>query len=131
VQLTETAPGIFSGRTNFKEPGLYTASDGTLTTLAAIGNLDEKEAVDVRATAEKLSPVIAANKGGAFWIEDGLPRLSKASANSLMAGQSWAAIRKNDQYRVTAVREVPLFATLASLAVLLLAVTGMWYREGR
>ncbi len=48
-----------------------------------------------------------------------------------MAGQSWAAIRKNDQYRVTAVREVPLFATLASLAVLLLAVTGMWYREGR
>jgi hypothetical protein len=131
VQLTETAPGIFSGRTNFKEHGLYTASDGALTTLAAIGNLDEKEAVDVRATAEKLSPIIAANKGGAFWIEDGLPRLSKASANSLMAGQSWAAIRKNDQYRVTAVREVPLFATLASLAVLLLAVTGMWYREGR
>jgi hypothetical protein len=131
VQLTETAPGMFSGRTSFKEPGLYTATDGDLTTLAAIGNLDEKEAVDVRATAEKLSPVIAASKGGAFWIEDGLPRLSKAGANSLMAGQSWAAIRKNDQYRVTAVREVPLFATLASLAVLLLAVTGMWYREGR
>jgi hypothetical protein len=131
VQLSETSPGLFIGRAAFKQPGLYQANDGKLTSLAAIGNLDEKEAVDVRATPEKLAPVITATKGGAFWIEDGLPRLSKASANSLMAGQSWAAIRENNQYRVTAVREVPLFATLASLAVLLLAVTGMWYREGR
>jgi hypothetical protein len=131
VQLSETSPGRFMGRTSFQQPGLYTANDGKLTTLAAIGNLDQKEAVDVRATAEKIAPVTAATRSGVYWIEDGLPRLSKTDANSLMAGQSWAAIRGNGQYRVTAVREVPLFATLASLAVLLLAVTGMWYREGR
>lgn len=131
VQLSESSPGLFTGRVPFRQPGLYSAGDGALTALAAIGNLDEKEAVDVRATAEKLAPVIAATKGGAFWLEDGLPRLSKADAGSLMAGQSWAAIRGNGQYRVTAVREVPLFATLASLAALLMAVTGMWYREGR
>lgn len=131
LQLSESSPGLFTGRVPFRLPGLYSAGDGTLTALAAIGNLDEKEAVDVRATADKLAPVIAATRAGAFWLEDGLPRLSKADPGSLMAGQSWAAIRGNGQYRVTAVREVPLFATLASLAVLLLAVTGMWYREGR
>jgi hypothetical protein len=131
VKLAEVSPGMFAGQASFREPGLYAAEDGALSVLAAVGNLDQKEATDVRATAERLAPAIAASGGGAFWLESGLPRLSKAAPDALMAGQSWAAIRGNDQYRVTALREVPLFATLASLAVLLLAVTGMWYREGR
>ena len=131
VPLTEVSPGLFVGRTEMKEPGLYTATDGTLTTLAAIGNTDQKEAADVRATAAKIEPVLAGTKGGAFWIESGLPRLSKAPASAIKAGQDWAAIKGNEQYRVTAIKEVPLFATLASLALLLIAVTGMWYREGR
>jgi hypothetical protein len=131
IALTEVSPGLFVGRTTFKEPGLYQASDGTITTLAAIGNSDQKEAADVRATPSILQPILGASGGGAFWLEQGLPRLSKAKAQSSKAGQDWAAITGNEQYRVTAVKEVPLFATLAGLALLLIAVTGMWYREGR
>ena len=48
-----------------------------------------------------------------------------------MAGARWAALEDNEQFRITAVREISLFSTLASLAVLLLLIAAMWYREGR
>ena len=48
-----------------------------------------------------------------------------------MAGAGWIGLRANDSYRVQAVSDTPLFATLLSLAALLLALGGMWYREGR
>ena len=131
LDLKETSPGLFTVRLPMKTPGLYSATDGTLTTLAVVGATDTKEASDVHATPDKLAGIIATQRSGAFWIEDGLPRLTKAKPGSLMAGSGWAGIKENGQYRVTSIREIPLFATLASLALLLIAITGMWFREGR
>ncbi len=131
IATTEVSPGIFTGRKANGSQGIYKATDGTLTTIAAIGNSDDKEAGNVIATADVLAPVTTQTRSGAFWIEDGLPRLTKADAGSLMAGGSWAALRDNKQFKITAVRETSLFSTLASLAVLLLAMAAMWYREGR
>ena len=48
-----------------------------------------------------------------------------------MAGSGWIGLRANDAHRVLAVSDTPLFATLLSLGVLLLAFSAMWYREGR
>jgi hypothetical protein len=131
IVTTQSSPGIFTATRANAAPGIYTATDGTLTTVAAIGNSDDKEAGDVRATPDILAPALAATRSGAFWLEDGMPRLSKAQAGSLMAGGNWAAIRDNQQFKVTAVKDVALFSTLASLAALLLLIAGMWYREGR
>ena len=128
--LTETTPGLFTAQTTMQETGLHRFTDGTLTSIAAIGNVDNKEFSDVRATADKLQTTADATRAGNFWIEAGLPRISKTTSG-LMAGSSWMALRDNQQYRVTTIREFPLFATLASLAALLLVITGMWYREGR
>jgi hypothetical protein len=131
VVPSQTAPGIFTATRPNAEPGIYSATDGTLTTIAAIGSGDDKEAGDVRATADILGPTLKATRGAAFWLEDGMPRLSKAQSGSLMAGTNWAALRDNQQFKVTAVKDIPLFSTLASLCALLLLIAGMWYREGR
>jgi hypothetical protein len=131
VTLSEISPGIFTGRKATTAQGIYKATDGTLTTVAAIGNNDDKEAGNVLATAALLTPAADATRARTYWIEDGLPRLSKAESGALMGGASWAALKDNKQFKVTAVRETSFFSTLASLAVLLLAVAGMWYREGR
>jgi hypothetical protein len=131
IAMAEISPGIFTGRKTTSAQGIYKATDGTLTTIAAIGNSDDKEAGNVLATADLLTPVATATRARTYWIEDGLPRLSKAEAGALMGGSSWAALKDNKQFKVTAVRETTLFSTLASLAVLLLAMAGMWYREGR
>jgi hypothetical protein len=48
-----------------------------------------------------------------------------------MAGSGWLGLKANNAHRVTSVSEVPLFATLLSLGVLLLLASTMWYREGR
>ena len=131
LTLTEAAPGIFTGRIPSKGQGIYRATDGALTTVAAIGNSDDKEQAQVLATPDLLAPITTQTRSGAYWLENGLPRLSKAEAGSLMGGANWAAVKDNKQYQVTAIRETNLFSTLASLAVLLLVVAGMWYREGR
>ena len=61
----------------------------------------------------------------------GMPQIVKVSAGRQMAGAGWIGLRANDSYRVQAVSDTPLFATLLSLAALLLALGSMWYREGR
>jgi hypothetical protein len=131
IAMVEVSPGVFTGRKVTSAQGIYKATDGALTTIAAIGNSDDKEAGNVVATADVLTPVAAETRARTYWIEDGLPRLSKAEAGALMGGGSWAALKDNKQFKVTAVRETSLFSTLASLAVLLLVMAGMWYREGR
>jgi hypothetical protein len=54
-----------------------------------------------------------------------------AGQRALKGGSGWLALTDNQQFRVLSVRETPLFSTLASLGVLLLALSFMWYREGR
>ncbi len=131
VALKPDGDGHFAGTSPLGEPGLYSATDGTLTTLAALGHADPKEFDDLRATPEKLMPAAAASHGGVQWLEDGLPRISKAKAGSLMAGSGWFALKDNQQFRVTAISEISLFSTLLGLAALLLAAVAMWFREGR
>jgi hypothetical protein len=131
LELAANGEGKFTAKTPLTQPGLYSATDGTLTTLAALGRTDEKEFQDLRATPDKLAPAAAASRGGVQWLEDGLPRISKAKAGSLMAGSGWFALKDNQQFRVTAISEISLFATLLSLAALLLTAVAMWFREGR
>ena len=78
----------------------------------------------------RLEPVAKATGGGVAWLEDGLPRLIKISGDRQMAGAGWLGLRANGAYRVTAVSEIPLFASLLALSALLLAFCLMWYREG-
>ena len=131
VTLTEQSPGLWQGRLDIREPGLHRLSDGTLEAVAAAGSADAREASDIIATGAKLKPVSDATGGAVTWMENGLPHLVKVDAGRAMAGSGWLGLKANNAYRVTSVREVPLFATLLSLGALLLAFCAMWYREGR
>jgi hypothetical protein len=131
ITLQQVRPGVFANSMAAAETGLYTLRDGDLTTFAIFGTADQKEFTEVRATADVMAPVAAATRGTVSWLEDGMPRLSKARAGALMGGSGWMALTDNEQFRVLSVRETPLFSTLASLAMLLLALSFMWYREGR
>lgn len=131
ITLLPSSPGVFSARLPALEAGLHTMSDGTLQAATAIGNANAKETTDIRATIEKLAPVAKATGGGIAWLEDGMPNINKASPSPLMAGAGWMNLRSNGLYRITAIKEIPLFSTLLSLALLLIATSVMWWREGR
>ena len=131
VTLRQVSPGRFQGTLPVSEPGLHRLADGKLVAVAAAGNGDAREMSSLVATASILDPVSKATGGGISWLEDGMPQLVKVDAGRQMSGSGWVGLRANDSYRVLAVSDTPLFATLLSLAALLMGLGAMWYREGR
>lgn len=131
VELASDGAGHFTASVPITEAGLHTLNDGKLVAATAVGAGDAKESSDIRATTEKLQPVATATGGGIAWIEDGMPTIGKSAAGQLMAGSGWLNIRANNQFRVTAIRQISLFSTLLSLLLLLVAASAMWFREGR
>ena len=131
VPLRQISPGRFQGSLPVTEAGLHRLADGKLMAVAATGNGDAREMANLRSTTDVLDPVARATGGSTGWLEDGMPQIVKVSAGRQMAGAGWIGLRANDSYRVQAVSDTPLFATLLSLAALLLALGSMWYREGR
>ena len=131
VPLQEVSPGRWQGNLPVTEAGLHRLGDGTLDAVAAAGSADAREMSDLVSTAAILSPVAAATGGSVRWLEDGMPQLVKVQPGRQLSGSGWIGLKANGAHRVLAVSEIPLFATLLSLGVLLLGFCGMWYREGR
>ncbi|MGF7161745.1 hypothetical protein FHS85_003386 [Rhodoligotrophos appendicifer] len=139
VKLTETEPGIWRGEVTVDEVGLHRLTDGKISSVAAVGSPDPKEAEEVAATDAKLQPITDATGGGIYWLADRtgsptsaeIPRLRKVAAGRVMAGSGWLGLKDNGAYRIRDVVDVPLFSTLAALALLLGLMGLTWYREGR
>ena len=131
VPLKEIGPGHFQGRFTPDEAGTYALLDGPLQAVAVAGNGDAKEVNDLLATAKKLAPATTATGGGIFWLEDAMPRLTTQGPSQNYAGAGYMALRANGLTKTLAVRELDLFATLLSLAALLVLISLMWRREGR
>src|ERR1700726_2465641 len=102
LTLTAEHGGRSSGTLPISQMGLYRASDGSHTALAAAGPLNPIEYADVRTTAEKLGPVARATGGGVFWIGDGaMPEIRRVSAGRIASGHNWMGLRENGDYLVT------------------------------
>ena len=132
LPMADKGGGRMTASLPASEPGLYRITDGTHRAFAASGELNPLEFADLRATDEKLRPLLAATGGSAHRLVDGgVPDIRKVRAGRDMAGHGWIGLRTNDDYVVTGVSQLPL---LPALAVLLLALTTLllaWQREGR
>jgi hypothetical protein len=131
LTLSPDTGGRSIGSLAIGQMGLYRATDGSRTALAAAGPLNPVEFADVRTTPEKLAPVVAATGGGIFWVGSGtMPEIRRVSPDRVAAGRNWLGLRANGEYTVTGFGEMPL---LPGIAVLLLIVGGLlaaWRREG-
>lgn len=136
VTLSKAGPGVWRAQVKADEVGLHRLDDGTLSTVAAVGNANTRELQDVRTTDKVLMPISDATGGGVFWAatETGgidLPRVRMSAAGRRMAGTSWLGLKSNDAYVVKSLRSVPLFSTLLGLAAVLFLLGFTWFREGR
>jgi hypothetical protein len=123
--------GRSSGTLPVAQMGLYRVSDGTRTALAAAGPLNPIEFADVRATPEKLAPLVEASGGGTFWIADGIPDIRRVAAGRAAAGHGWLGLRENDDYIVAGFSETPLLPGIAALLLAVGTLIAAWRREGR
>jgi hypothetical protein len=131
LTLEETAPGQFDGTFEGPEIGLYRLENGDQVTVIGLGPAAPREFVETIASDETLAPVLAAMRGGAPRIEDGLPRIRNVRAGRPAAGRGWIGLTPRDAYETRDVRQTPI---LPGWLVLLLSaglITAAWLREGR
>jgi hypothetical protein len=135
LPLAQAEPGIFSGRLETDEIGLYQIANGDLTALAHVGPVNAPEFADTVSTEEILRPLAEASGGSVRRIAaDGevtMPGIVPVRGTASASGRDWLGLRTTSESVLKSVNRVPLFAGFFGLCLLLLALGGMWYREGR
>jgi hypothetical protein len=132
LALDETAPGQADGATDAATPGVWRVEDGHHTAFAAAGQDNPLEFADLRATADKIGPLVHASGGGVTWLgATGAPRLIRVGAHDTAAGPGWIGLRRRDAHLVTGVDTVPLAPPWAALPLLLGLALMAWRRESR
>jgi hypothetical protein len=131
LTLTPQSGGRSSGSLPINEMGLYRVTDGKRTALAAAGPLNPIEFADVRATPEKLAPIVAATGGGTFWAGSGaIPEVRRVAPGRTAAGRNWMGFRANGDYTVDGFAEMPLLPGIAALLLIVGGLLAAWRREG-
>ena len=137
MTLSPVSPGLFSASMETDEIGLYQIGNGDLTTLAHVGPVNAPEFQDTVSTMDKLAPVADASGGSIRRIGStltggiDLPNIVPVRAGAEASGRDWIGMRTTNDSVLRSVSRVPLFAGFFGLALLLLALGSMWYREGR
>jgi len=131
LHLSDQGNGLASGAVTADQTGLWRINDDQLTTLVAVGSQDPLEMDDVRATPERLKEAVGKNGGGIFWMEDGLPGLSRPAADTQMAGSGWMGLRANGQHSVTATSRQALLPGWLLLALVAGGLALGWWRDAR
>jgi hypothetical protein len=115
-----------------EEAGLYQITDGELTTHVAVRPIDPEELADMRATPERLAPIIDESHGAITWLaERGTPAVRKVSRGRATSGRDWIGLVRNERYLVTGASQLPLLPAVLALMLLLGTLGFAWYREGR
>jgi hypothetical protein len=132
IDLKQTSPGLGLGVIDVDKPGLYRFDDGTLRTVAAVGNPDPLEFSDVRATDAKLKPLVEASGGTTMWLSDNPdPELRSVRPGRAAGGSDWIGLRRNEGYTVAGINQLPLLPGILVALAFLMAIGSAWWREGR
>jgi hypothetical protein len=137
IPLAASSPGLFTGSMETDEIGLYQIGNGELTTLAHVGPVNAPEFQDTVSTTDLLQPVAEATGGTARRIATAMtgavsvPGIVPVRQGAVASGRDWIGLNTTNDSVLRSVSRVPLFAGFFGMALLLLALGGMWYREGR
>ncbi len=132
VAMDAAGPGHETLSLPAAAPGLWRVSDGVRTAYAASDLADPPEWADLRATATKAGPLIAATNGSAHWLlRGGVPALRLVSASDVGGGGNWIGLRRNHAHVTTGIALTPLLPGWAALPLLLGVLLITWRREGR
>jgi len=136
VTLTQGEPGLWLGSLPATETGLYSVTDGDMSTLIHVGPQNPREYTDVLSTTEVLSPVTDATGGASRRLRDvggdlDVPRVVSMRQSASYAGNGWIGLKATEASVLNGVDRYPLMIGLLGLALLLGALSLTWYREGR
>lgn len=131
VMLDQTGPGTFTASIRADQQGIYRLTAGGLTAVVATGPAAPREMAQTIASADLLVPAIATRAGGAFPIEEGLPRLRETRPGRIAAGRGWAGITPRESTLVIDLSVTPLLPVWLWLILTAGLMVWAWIREGR
>ena len=87
-------------------------------------------------TPEKLGPIVVQTKGAVKRLprqvsQASMPRIVPVRGSGAASGRDWIGFKSTGASRLVGISQIPLFAGLFGLVLLLLVLSGMWAREGR
>ncbi len=132
ITLTPGTDGVATKWVEAQEDGLYRITDGEHTAYATPRPIAPAELADMRATPDRLEPVVAASGGSIGWLaSDGVPDLRQIDAGRRMSGRGWIGLKRNGAYTVTGTTETTLLPAWLALVLLIGTAAIAWWREGR
>ncbi|MEO0829287.1 MAG: hypothetical protein AAFY03_02385, partial [Pseudomonadota bacterium] len=131
LPLEEVAPGRFEAVFEAPEIGLYRLKNGEEEAVAALGPSAPKEFEQTIASDEVLAESVAARRGGAPRIEDGVPSVREVREGRVAAGRGWIGITPRGAFLTADVRVIPLVQPWLWLLVAAAMTVGAWLLEGR
>ena len=131
VTLEQVSPGRHELLWEAPETGLYRLSDGTLDSVIALGPASAREYEQTIASAEALSPLTAATRGGVAALSEGIPALREVRPGRPAAGRGWIAITPREAYRTADITLTPLLPAWAALLAAAALILAGWLREAR
>lgn len=129
--LSKSTDGLFTGKLETKEIGLYRIKNGEMTTLAHVGPVNAPEFLSTVSTTATLSTLAGETGGSVRRLAGGIPDILPVRGKVEQGSANWLGLKTTGETTLRSVSRLPLFGGFLGLGVLLLALGSMWYREGR
>ena len=129
--MPEVAPGRYSAQYEAPEMGLYKLTQGTLSTVMALGPSAPREFEETIASGDKLEPFVTPMRGGILRLEDGAPDIRSVGEGRVAAGRGWIGITPRGAYLTQDIRVAPVLPGWAWLLLAAGLALGAWLIEGR
>ncbi len=135
AQLTEDKSGLYRARIETDETGLFHIDNGDLTALVHVGAVDAPEFKAEISTTESLKPIAEASHGIVRRLDDDggikIPQILPVRGQVRIDGGNRMLFRLTDETVLKGINTLPFFAGFLGLMALLIALSTMWWREGR
>ncbi len=131
ITLDKKEDGWVTSLQQVEQNGIYRFSNGKRQAYVIVGTAMNEEFANVRTTPETLKPVVEATGGGIIWFSQTpdltLKTIGKGGRNA--GGDDWIGVTRNDAYTVESVSSHTLLPNGLFLAILMIGMIGVWWRE--
>jgi hypothetical protein len=131
VGLVEVAPGLWEGRIDEAENGVWRLENGDEQAVAVVGPSAPKEFEDPVSTGALLAPLAEATRGAVRRVEDGLPDVRLVREGRVAAGRGWIGLADREAYQLRDIRQVDLAPGWLTLLLAAGLAFAAWRVEGR
>ena len=134
VGLDKVAEGLYRAAIPLTGQGAYRLSNGDISSITAVGNLNPLEYSNLLPSDELLEPLSESSGGLIKSVgtdPDARPNVRRVKSGRATSGTDWMGLIAHEQYTVTQSRRTPLAPALFLFALFFIFIALAWRREGK